>query len=311
MFTLARRRGGYSVNVWPAFVDALASILLVLTFMLLVFVLGQFLLSATLGVREATIEELNRQVGALARALSLREQESAALSERLRATLAERDERARLLEDDAARASANVALLHQQVEALHEQIARLNAALEASEHAAAGQRAEIARLGERLNVALARKAEELQRYRSEFFGRLRALLGEHPSIRIVGDRFVFQSELLFPTGQATLTPEGEQRLAQLAETLAAATHGIPRDIDWVLRIDGHTDRRPIQTAEFRSNWELSTARALSVVRFLAAHGIPEKRLAATGFAEHQPLDPADNSAAYSRNRRIEIKLTPP
>jgi chemotaxis protein MotB len=310
VFSLVRR-GGHGVNVWPAFVDALASILLVLIFMLLVFVLGQFLLSTTLSGRERAIEELNRQVSALASALALEEQKSATLSERLQATLAEREERARELQAEADQASANLALLHQQVEALHEQIARLNAALEASERAAAGQRAEIARLGERLNVALARKAEELQRYRSEFFGRLRALLGEHPSIRIVGDRFVFQSELLFPSGQANLTAEGERHLAQLAEVLASVTRGIPKDIDWVLRIDGHTDRRPIQTAQFRSNWELSTARALSVLRFLAARGIPERRLAATGFAEYQPLDAADNLAAYARNRRIEIKLTPP
>lgn len=310
MFALARR-GRHGVNVWPAFVDALASVLLVLIFMLLVFVLGQSLLSTTLLGRDRAIEDLKSQVGALASALLLEERKSATLSERLQATLVERDERNRALEAEASQANASVALLHQQVEALHAQIARLNAALEASERTTAGQRAEIAQLGERLNVALARKAEELQRYRSEFFGRMRALLGEHPSIRIVGDRFVFQSELLFPSGQASLTPEGEQRLAQLAETLASVTRGIPQDIDWVLRIDGHTDRRPIQTAEFRSNWELSTARALSVLRFLAAHGIPEKRLAASGFAEHQPLDAAENPAAYTRNRRIEIKLTPP
>jgi chemotaxis protein MotB len=300
--------------VWPAFVDALASILLVLIFMLLIFVLGQFLLSATLAGRDRALDELGRQVRALADTLALERAGSEALRERLQATLAELEERA--LEAEAAGQRADSLamesdLLGQQVAALREQLLRLNAALEASEARAEEQKLEIARLGERLNVALARKAEELQRYRSEFFGRLRELLGNHPSIRIVGDRFVFQSELLFPTGEASLAPEGEQRLAQLATTLKIVTRDIPEDINWILRIDGHTDRRPIQTAQFPSNWELSTARALSVVRFLITHGIPPKRLAATGFGEHYPLDLADDPAAYARNRRIEIKLTQP
>jgi chemotaxis protein MotB len=153
--------------------------------------------------------------------------------------------------------------------------------------------------------------EELQRYRSEFFGRLRKLLANQPSVRVVGDRFVFQSELLFPTAEAQLTPEGERQLAQLAETLRIVTRDIPTDIPWILRIDGHTDRRPIRTAQFASNWELSTARALSVVRYLSGRGIPPHRLAAAGFGEFHPLDPADTPAAHARNRRIEIKLTQP
>jgi len=310
VFTLTRR-GRNTVNVWPAFVDALASVVLVLIFMLLVFVLGQFLMGTTLAGRDRALAELNRQVSELARTLALERKQSETLLSELRATLAERE--AKLEAQGGALAERGEALgrLDRQVAALREQIARLNAALEASESTVGKQKVEIARLGERLNVALARKVEELQRYRSEFFGRLRQLLGKHPSIRIAGDRFVFQSELLFPSGEATLVPEGERQLAQLATTLKTVTRTIPEDINWILRIDGHTDRRPIRTPQFASNWELSTARALSVVRFLAAQGIPEKRLAAAGFGEHYPLDPANTAAAYARNRRIEIKLTQP
>ena len=306
MLALARRRSA-GVNVWPAFVDALASVLLVLVFMLLVFVLGQYLLSAKLTGRERALEELNRQVSALANTLAMERERAAALRERLAATLADLERTS----GEAEQASGTVGLLSQQVAALREQLVQLNAALEASEAKAGEQQREIERLGERLNVALAKKAEELQRYRSEFFGRLRALLGEHPSIRVVGDRFVFQSELLFPSGEAALTPAGEKSLAQLADTLKTVTRKIPPDIAWVLSIHGHTDRRPISTARFPSNWELSTARALSVVRFLAARGIPEKNLAAAGFGEHQPVDAGDSAEAYAKNRRIEIKLTPP
>jgi chemotaxis protein MotB len=313
MFALMRR-GRHPVNVWPAFVDALASILLVLIFMVLVFVIGQFLLSATLAGRERTLEELGRQVSALADTLALERAKREALRERLQATLGDLEARtlaAEAADERSAALAAESDLLTQQVTALREQLARLNAALEASESKVDAQTMEIARLGERLNVALARKAEELQRYRSEFFGRLREVLGDHPSIRIVGDRFMFQSELLFPTAESKLAPEGEQRLAELAATLRTVTRNIPDDIPWILQVDGHTDRRPIHTAQFASNWELSTARALSVVRFLIDHGMPAKRVAAAGFGEYYPLDAADTEAAYARNRRIEIKLTQP
>ena len=313
MFALARR-SRHTLNVWPAFVDALASVLLVLIFMLLVFVIGQYVLSNTLAGRERALDELGRQVSALADTLALEQAQSAALRMRLQATLADLEARGAELEARTAEAGAaneNVGLLNQQVAALREQLALLNGALDASEKKVGAQQAEIAALGERLNVALAKKAEELQRYRSEFFGRLRALIGEHPSIRIVGDRFVFQSELLFPSGEARLTAEGEQHLAQLARTLRSVTRTIPADIPWVLRIDGHTDRRPIQTAQFASNWELSTARALSVLRFLDAHGIPPRHLAAAGFGEHHPVERGDSEAAWAKNRRIEIKLDSP
>ena len=204
---------------------------------------------------------------------------------------------------------SRIALLARQIAALRKQLQRIGALLEASETRTAKQQVQIADLGRRLNLALAARVEELSKYRSEFFGRLREVLGDHPGIRVVGDRFVFQSEVLFASGSAELNPEGEAQIARLATTLTEIGKKIPKDINWILRVDGHTDPVPIQTAAFPSNWELSTARAISVVKFLVDHGVPADRLAATGFGEHQPLDPRQNQAGYSRNRRIELKLT--
>ena len=167
----------------------------------------------------------------------------------------------------------------------------------------------IADLGRRLNLALAGKVEELQRYRSEFFGRLRELLGNRAGIRVVDDRFVFQSEVLFASGSAALEVAGERQMAQLALTLLEIAREIPPDIPWILRVDGHTDSVPIRTTQFPSNWELSTARAISVVRYLTSQGIPPERLAATGFGEFQPIDRRDDEIGFRRNRRIELKLT--
>lgn len=408
MFALTRR-SRYAVNVWPAFVDALASVLLVFIFMVLIFVLAQFFLNEKLTGRERALDELSLQVSKLADTLSLEREKSAELGERitelssqLKATLAERDsltsrlavtvqraevaeteafqleakledastiiatdkekidlqlreiaslqesianlrqrrteletrvaelaetvkqrdeeivvarDRSKALEADLAEVKqesrARVALLNQQIAALREQLAKLSAALALEESKVEEQKLKIAELGQRLNVALARKVQELNRYRSEFFGRLREALGDHPDIRIVGDRFIFPSELLFPTASATLMPAGRHQLARLAETLKTVTRKIPSDIDWILRVDGHTDRRPIQTARFPSNWELSTARAVSVVNYLIAQGIAPLRLAATGFGEFRPLDDRISQEAYKRNRRIEIKLTQP
>ncbi|HYD29731.1 MAG TPA: peptidoglycan -binding protein [Azospirillaceae bacterium] len=201
-----------------------------------------------------------------------------------------------------------VMLLNQQIDALKGQIARLNTVLEASEAKNREQEVQIFDLGKRLNAALATKVEELARYRSEFFGRLREVLGQRQDIRIVGDRFVFQSEVLFPTASAVLQEQGKDKLAELARTLLDIAGKIPSEVNWVLRVDGHTDRRPIATAQFPSNWELSMARAMSVVRFLIDQGIPAERLAAAGFGEFQPLDGGGSEEAYSRNRRIEIKF---
>ncbi|MBT5572257.1 MAG: peptidoglycan -binding protein [Alphaproteobacteria bacterium] len=205
-------------------------------------------------------------------------------------------------------AQSQVALLNQQLSQLRAQIAALNKALEASEALNEEKDVQIVNLGQRLNQALATKVQELARYRSEFFGRLREVLGERTDIRIVGDRFVFQSEVLFQSGEAVLNPRGEAQLAQLAGTLKEISSQIPKDIDWILRVDGHTDERPISTAKFPSNWELSSARAISVVKFLAQQGIAPENLVAAGFGEYQPIDDGRDEIAYLRNRRIEFKL---
>jgi chemotaxis protein MotB len=200
-------------------------------------------------------------------------------------------------------------LLNQQIAALRRQLAALEDALEVSEKRDRDSQAKIADLGQRLNLALAQRVQELQRYRSEFFGRLREILGNRPEIRVVGDRFVFQSEVFFDRGSAALRPEARPELDKLASALLDLERQIPTDIPWVLRVDGHTDTRPIATAQFPSNWELSAARAISVVRYLMSKGIKAERLAAAGFGEFQPIDPASSEEAYSRNRRIELKLT--
>jgi chemotaxis protein MotB len=206
-------------------------------------------------------------------------------------------------------ATAQVALLNRQIAALRQQLASLSEALDVSEAENEAKEVQIADLGRRLNAALATKVQELARFRSDFFGRLRELLGDRQDIRVVGDRFVFQSEVLFASGSAELEPEGRVQLGQLAGALTEIAATIPEDIDWVLRVDGHTDRRPISTPEFPSNWELSTARAISVVKFLIVRGIDPDRLAATGFGEFQPLDTGSDEIAFRRNRRIELKLT--
>lgn len=206
-------------------------------------------------------------------------------------------------------ALAEVALLTRQINALSVQLAELDQVLDAREREVEEQSALIADLGARLNVALAAQVEELSRFRSDFFGRLREVLGDRDAVRVVGDRFVFQSEVLFGTGEAEVGVEGRRQLARLAETLSDIAAEIPDELPWVLQVDGHTDRRPISTARFPSNWELSTARAISVAQVLIDQGIPPDRVAARGFAEFQPLDQADTLDAYRRNRRIELKLT--
>jgi chemotaxis protein MotB len=206
-------------------------------------------------------------------------------------------------------ALARVDALNAQIVALREQLTRIAAALDLSEAKAKTQEAKIADLGKKLNLALVNKVEELSRYRSEFFGRLRDILGDRPGIRVVGDRFVFQSEVLFAPGSADLSDDAKKALDPVIGALKEIAAKIPPDIDWMLRVDGHTDHRPISNAQFPSNWELSTARALSVVRYAISQGIPAERLAAAGFADLQPIDPADTPEAYRKNRRIELKLT--
>ncbi len=429
----SRRRQG-SVNYWPGFVDALAALLVVVVFLIMVFALAQAFLSDALSGRDEALGKLTRQIDELARMLdlersantelrlsvsqlsaqlqssiserdalaarlsdaerelttirqesaeelaALREQMSAdrdtielqlldlarlerdiealrevratleaevasitgelgqvrVLTKELEAKLADTEERTVLAQKEldardirlsellqraetaetsfseerelSKQAQSQVALLNQQLSQLRAQIVALNKALKASEALNEEKDVQIVNLGQRLNQALATKVQELALYRSEFFGRLREVLGERSDIRIVGDRFVFQSEVLFESGEAVLNPHGEAQLAQLAGTLKEIASQIPDDLDWILRVDGHTDERPISTAKFPSNWELSSARAISVVKFLARQGIAPENLVAAGFGEYQPIDAGRDEIAYLRNRRIEFKL---
>jgi chemotaxis protein MotB len=303
-------------------------------------VVVQFFLSQEVSGKDKQLERLNAQIQQLNELLSLEKLGKLNLDEQLsqmRAGLAaaegERDRVKGLYEglasqgNDAAgragelskaldsekqissRAQAMIEVLNQQISALRRQLAALEAALDASEKRDKDSQTRIAELGQRLNVALAQRVQELARYRSEFFGRLRAILGNRSDIRIVGDRFVFQSEVFFDAGQAALLPEGRAELDRLASALAELERQIPAEIPWVLRVDGHTDVRPIASAQYPSNWELSAARAISVVQYLVSRGISPQRLVAAGFGEFQPLDPEKTEEAFRRNRRIELKLT--
>ena len=207
-------------------------------------------------------------------------------------------------------ARAQVALLTRQLDQLRTELSRLSAALDLAEAAGRDRDAQIALLGQRLNAALAARVEDLQSYRSDFFGRLRRVLGDRPDVRIVGDRFVFQSEVLFPVGSADLSAAGQQQMRELARVLIELSAQIPRDIAWVLRVDGHADRSPIRgSARFASNWELSAARAIAVAQLLIAEGLPANRVAAAAFGDTQPLDDREAPEAFARNRRIELRLT--
>ncbi|MGZ8996216.1 MAG: peptidoglycan -binding protein [Rhodospirillales bacterium] len=248
-------------------------------------------LAADIAALQALKEDLEKQAASLA----------ARAEEAGQALVAERE-----LSESAR---AQVALLNQQMAALREQLAGLSAALAEAEAKDKAQQVEIASLGQRLNAALASRVQELARYRSEFFGRLREVLGDQPDVRIVGDRFVFQSEVLFETGSAELEAEGQAQLRRVAEVLKDVARRIPPEIDWILQVEGHSDRIPIATPLYPSNWELSSARAMSVVRLLIEQGIPSARLSAAGFGEFHPIGGGDDAAALRRNRRIEIKLT--
>ncbi|MCS6779272.1 MAG: peptidoglycan -binding protein [Geminicoccaceae bacterium] len=265
---------------------------------------------ATLLARE--LEEAKRSFAADREKLEVQLAELVALRREVEALRAAREALLAERQEEAAgrgRAEEEVRRLSERIQSLSVQLGLLEQVLVNKQAEIDRQGARIADLGQRLNAALAAQVEELAQYRSDFFGRLRRVLGDREDVRIVGDRFVFQSEVLFGVGEAELGPGGQAQLAQLASTLRQIAAEIPKELPWVLQVDGHTDRRPIATARFPSNWELSTARALSVVRFLMAQGIPPERLAARGFGEFQPLDPADSEEAYRRNRRIELKLT--
>jgi len=336
---LARARRDSGMNYWPGFVDALSTLVLGIIFLLTVFVVVQFYLTQEVTGKDTALSRLNAQIAQLTELLSLEktgklniEEELAAVRSSLLTAETERDRFRTLYEGvgsgaadaqgkaaelatqlDAekritARTLAQIEVLNQQIAALRRQLGALEQALEASERKDKESQSRIADLGQRLNVALAQRVQELSRYRSDFFGRLRTILGNRPDIRIVGDRFVFQSEVFFDTGQAVLRPEGRTELDKLAGALLELDKQIPGEIAWVLRVDGHTDNRPI-TGVFRSNWDLSAARAISVVQYLIGRGVSPQRLVAAGFGEFQPIDPDRTEEAFSRNRRIELKLT--
>jgi chemotaxis protein MotB len=405
-----RDRAADQDDIWPGFVDALSTLLMGITFLLVVFVLGQFFMSRLLAGRTEQMDRLQVEVQDMASQLELSrseadelrrnlrrldadlqsltaerddlqselqtsEEERTTLSDRLAGILAQTatlgrnlDETKSTLEQEARtraeleqaladarrqisadratvelqvgqlaelqqqitalqamrdqlqaekggaasardQAVAQVALLNKQIQELGAQLAQLGRALEVKQEEIDRQAGSIEDLGRKLNLALADKVQELSQFRSDFFGRLRGILGSRSGVQIVGDRFVFPSGVLFEGGSATLSPEGQEQLTQFAITLNGIVKEIPSDLPWILRVDGHTDKRPINTPEFPSNWELSTARAITVARFLVANGLPADRVAAAGFAEFRPLDPADNEQAYARNRRIELQLT--
>jgi len=339
-FGRARRRYNDSGSYWPGFVDAMATLLLVMTFLLSILSVAQYFATQESTGKDNALQRLNRQILELTDLLALEKNDKKEIESSialLKATLAESqtknknlqglielengnkrsvndqiDELNKKLKGEkelSTEASEQVAILNQQLAALRRQIGALNQALETSEAKDQEQKDRIKDLGARLNVALAKRVQELSSYRSDFFGRLRKLLGNRPGIRIVGDRFVFQSEVLFPSGSNLLNPAGQIEMTKLATALKEIAREIPSKINWVLRVDGHTDSQPINTPIFPSNWELSSARAISVVRHLIAQGVPANRLVAAGFGEFQPLDFSQTPQAYAKNRRIELKLT--
>lgn len=337
---LARARRETGFNYWPGFVDALSTLVLSVVFLLSVFLVVQFFLSQQVTNKDKALQELNAKIAQLVDQLSLEKLGKVNLNDQLaqlQASLAsaetERDRIKGLYQGLAsagnnaegkaaaldkalqsekqvsANALAQIEVLNQQISALRRQLAALEDALDASEKRNAESQTQIANLGQRLNVALARRVQELSRYRSEFFGRLRKILGNRPDIRIVGDRFVLQSQIFFDTAQATLLPAGQAELDKIASALVDLNKQIPPEIPWILRVDGHTDARPISGPIFKNNWELSTARATSVVQYLISRGVPPQRLAAAGFGQYDPIDPGNTEEAYRQNRRIELKLT--
>jgi len=337
---LARiRRGESGMNYWPGFVDALSTLILSIIFLLSVFVVVQFYLQQEVQGKDTALQHLNGQIALLSKLLSMEKTSKADLEKQLgglQASLTtaqnDRDRYKGLYEGAAAaqmtaesklneitgqlegekenssKALGQIALLNQQIAALRDQLAALGAALDVSEKKNKDSEARVSELGQRLNVALAQHVQELSSYRSDFFGKLRQVLGNRPDIRIVGDRFVLQSEIFFDTGRADLKPEGRAELDKVAAAIVELEGQIPAEIAWILRVDGHTDVRPI-IGQFKSNWDLSAERAISVVQYLVGKGVKPSRLLAAGFGEFQPIDSGTTEDAYRRNRRIEFKLT--
>jgi chemotaxis protein MotB len=337
---LARiRRGESGMNYWPGFVDALSTLILSIIFLLSVFVVVQFYLQQEVQGKDTALQHLNGQIALLSKLLSMEKTSNADLEKQLgglQASLTtaqnDRDKYKGLYEGAAAaqmtaesklneisgqlesekgnstKAFGQIDLLSQQIAALREQLAALGAALDVSQKKNKDSEERISELGQRLNVALAQHVQELSSYRSDFFGKLREVLGNRPDIRIVGDRFVLQSEIFFDTGRADLKAEGRAELDKVAAAIVELEGQIPAEIPWILRVDGHTDVRPI-IGQFKSNWDLSAERAISVVQYLVGKGVKPSRLVAAGFGEFQPIESGTSEDAYRRNRRIEFKLT--
>ncbi len=340
MASLSRSRRSQVTNYWPGFVDALSSLLLVIIFLLSLFMLTQFFLGQEIQGKDTAMSRLNSQIAELTEALQLEKNSNsdlnaniATIEATLSTTTSDRDKlQAQIAgigtgdsgkdaqiasmsadlssqQDLSSTDQAQLALLNQQLAALRTQIGALEQALDASESKATESKTQIADLGKRLNLALAQRVQDLSQYRSDFFGRLRQILEGRADVQVVGDRFVFQSEVLFPPGNASVSDDGKPTLDNLADAIKQLQGEIPPDINWVLRIDGHTDKRPINTPEFPSNWELSAARAIAVLKYLEADGVQAQHLVAAGFGDSRPIDPADTDEAYAKNRRIEFKLT--
>ncbi|HEY5081167.1 MAG TPA: peptidoglycan -binding protein [Bauldia sp.] len=335
------RRVNPRADYWPSFVDVLTNLLLVFIFLLSLFALVQYLLSREITGKDTVLQRLNAQIAELTEMLALEKASKSEMSDNLASLSANlaaaENDKTRLqglLDAQTAAGSAagsqvatlggqldaekqisqraldQVELLNEQIAALRRQIAAIETALDASEAKDKESQTQIADLGKRLNVALAQRVQELSRYRSDFFGRLREILGDRPDIRVVGDRFVFQSEVLFPVGSDQISPAGNDELAKVADAVAQLAAEIPGDIGWVLQVNGHTDKQPISGGgRFHTNWDLSAARAISVVQFLASKGIAPEHLVAAGYGEFQPLDDENTPDAYAKNRRIELKLT--
>ena len=336
----SRRRSRSTTNVWPGYVDALSALLMLVIFMLLVYVVSQLYLSQTLSDRDTQLARLNAQLNELSELLGLEENRSEALENQLTSLqernnslvgqlestreqlmrqtamadaqserLASMEESIDEKDDISASQQAMILRLSNQIASLREQLRQIASALELQELMTADKEQELEQVSRRLNTLLAERVNQLEQYQSEFFARLRDILAGNENVRIVGDRFLLPSELLFASASAELGEEGRQELDKLAKLLLDVSAKIPEDVDWILRIDGHTDVIPINTPRFPSNWELSTARAVAVVRYLAAQGVPERRMAAAGFGEFFPVAEGTSPEALQRNRRIELKLT--
>ncbi|WP_203298914.1 peptidoglycan -binding protein [Marinobacter sediminum] len=343
----SKRRSRSATNVWPGYVDALSALLMLVIFMLLVYVVSQLYLSQTLSDRNTELARLNQRLNEISQLLGLEQSKTEALEQQMAAvqddysdSLARNEDlqtrldasRNQLMQQSAdaeARAArlasmneeleeqdqlsasqqAMILRLSNQIASLQAQLRQITAALKLQKEETAEKEDELEDVSRRLNTLLAERVNQLEQYQSEFFSRLRDILATNENIRVVGDRFLLPSELLFASGSAQLGEEGKRELDKLAEVLLDVVASIPGDIDWILRIDGHTDLIPINTPQFPSNWELSTARAVAVVRYLAAQGVPERRMVAAGFGEFFPVASGTTPDALQKNRRIEIKLT--